>query len=105
MRKNAELLLLGTDKGLESSISTAVKGIGTVRQTIPEFGRHGERTNGVPNQIVLVAVDADPEAGFRAVSALSSKHPGRPVIVLSQSPDSNQVLRAMRAGARDYAII
>jgi pilus assembly protein CpaE len=105
MHKTAEILLLGIETELEFKIQDATKRIGTLKQSIREYERCNELVNGVPNQIVLVGIDSDPERGFRAVSAMVSKHPQRPIIVVSESKDSNQVLKAMRAGARDYAIL
>jgi pilus assembly protein CpaE len=105
MSSKSEVLLLGVGPELEAAISTALAGIARVSQSIFEYERCADLTNGVPDQIVLVDVDTDVEAGYRAVSALSCAHPIRPVVVLSRSNEGDQVLRAMRSGARDYALI
>jgi pilus assembly protein CpaE len=105
MSKKPELLLVGVRAELEALLGAAFKGVARIAQSIPDYQRLQELDHGGANQIVLVDIDADPEQGFRAVSALSAKQPQRPIVVISESKDSNQVLQAMRAGARDYAVL
>jgi pilus assembly protein CpaE len=104
----ADLLLLGVPLDLEQALAGALEGVGEVTGSVVELGRFDDLLHSTAppeSQIVLVDVDADPEAGFEAVRQLSSPPRSRPVVVLSQSKDSDQVLRAMRAGAREYAIV
>jgi len=104
----ADLLLLGVPLDLEQALAGALDGVGEVTGSVVELDRFDDllRTTGAAErQIVLVDVDADPEAGFEAVRQISSPPRSRAVVVLSQARDSDQVLRAMRAGAREYAII
>jgi len=104
----ADLLLLGVPLDLEQALAGALEGVGEVTGSVVDLGRYDDllrATGSVEKQIVLVDVDNDPEAGFEAVRQISSPPRSRPVVVLSQAKDSDQVLRAMRAGAREYAII
>jgi len=104
----ADLLLLGIPQDLEGVLASALEGVGDVVGSVADLDRYDELLKTSPaseNQIVIVDVDNDVEAGFEAVRQLSSPPRNRPVVVLSQSKDSDQVLRAMRAGAREYAVI
>lgn len=83
----------------------AAKRVGDVAQSVPDLERHGEFVDGVANQIVLIQIDNDVEAGYKAVKAVSARDPLRPIIVVSAIPDSDRVLRAMRCGARDFAVL
>lgn len=59
-----------------------------VAQTHPDIG--------------VVAIDRDPEKGLELVSRLSESTPECSVLVLSSSNDANLILRAMRAGAKEF---
>jgi pilus assembly protein CpaE len=104
----ADLLLLGVPLDLERALAGALDGIGEITGSVVELDRYDDllRTTGpAEKQILIVDVDSDPEVGFEAVRQISSPPRSRAVVVLSQSKDSDQVLRAMRAGAREYAVI
>ena len=107
-KEAADLLLLGVPLDLEQALAGALDGVGEVTGSVVELDRFDDllRTTGAPEkQIVIVDVDADPELGFESVRQISSPPRSRAVVVLSQNKDSDQVLRAMRAGAREYAVI
>ncbi len=59
-----------------------------VAQTHPEIG--------------LVAIDGDPDKALDLVSRLSETSPDCSVLVTSSSSDGNLILRAMRAGAKEF---
>lgn len=104
-KQSAELLLLGVLPSLEHDLGKALADVGVIAASVAELDRHAELTNGSPAQIVLVCIDSNRELGLRAVKNLVAAHPNRPVIVLSESKDSDLVLQSMRAGARDFALI
>jgi pilus assembly protein CpaE len=52
--------------------------------------------------IGLVAIDADPDKGLELVARLSESSPNCAVLVVSSSHDGHLILRAMRAGAKEF---
>jgi len=59
-----------------------------VSQTKPDIG--------------LVVIDSDPEKALQLVSRLGSESPACSVLVVSSSNDGNLILRAMRAGVKEF---
>ena len=59
-----------------------------VQQTSPEIG--------------LINIDSDPEKGVELLEQVRSEHSNTIMMVLSNSPDGQVILSAMRAGAREF---
>ncbi|OHB72073.1 MAG: pilus assembly protein CpaE [Planctomycetes bacterium RBG_13_63_9] len=82
-------MLLGMDMiWLEAECSRYEFFADVVAQTNPDIG--------------LVAIDGDPEKGLHLVSQLGETSPNCAVLVVSSSNDGNLILRAMRAGAKEF---
>jgi len=54
------------------------------------------------HDIGLVALDADPDKALKLVASLGEASPDCAVLVVSSSTDGNLILRAMRAGAKEF---
>jgi len=82
-------LLLGMDRiWLEAECSRYEFFADVIQQTKPEIG--------------MVALDSDPEKGLTLVDRLRSESPETSILVVSSSSDGNLILRAMRAGAKEF---
>ena len=53
-------------------------------------------------EIALVALDQDPEKALRLVSRLNEESPECSILVVSSSTDGGLILKAMRAGAKEF---
>lgn len=88
-RESLKSMLLGMDMvWLEAECSRYEFFADVVAQTNPEIG--------------LVAVDRDPEKALDLVAQLASTSPECSVLVVSSSNDGQLILRAMRAGAKEF---
>lgn len=82
-------MLLGLDQiWLEAECSRYEFFADVVSQTHPDIG--------------LVALDQDPEKAIALVSKLNETSPDCNVLVVSSSTDGNLILRAIRAGAKEF---
>ena len=88
-RESLKSMLLGMDMiWLEAECSRYEFFSDVVAQTDPEIG--------------LVAIDANVEKGLELVAELSETSANCAVLVVSASNDGNLILRAMRAGAKEF---
>ena len=88
-RESLQRMLLGMDMiWLEAECSRYEFFSDVVAQTNPDIG--------------LVAIDEDPEKGLNLVEKLSTQAPQCAVLVISSSKDSNLILQALRAGAKEF---
>ena len=82
-------ILLGMDSvWLEAECSRYEFFSDVVTQTHPDIG--------------LVAIDSNPDKALDLVSSLNEASPECSVLVVSSSTDGNLILRAMRAGAKEF---
>jgi pilus assembly protein CpaE len=88
-RDTLKNMLLGMDRvWLEAECSRYEFFADVVAQTQPELG--------------IVSIDADLEKGLQLVAQLRETAPKCNILVVSSSTDGNVILRAMRAGAREF---
>jgi len=88
-RESLKRLLLGMDMiWLEAECSRYEFFADVVAQTSPDIG--------------LVAIDEDPDKALQLVESLGDSSPNCAVLVVSSSSDGNLILRAMRAGAKEF---
>ena len=88
-RESVKSMLLGMDMiWLEAECSRYEFFADVVDQTNPDIG--------------LVALDTDPDRALELVSRLSETSPKCAVLVTSSSHDGQLILRAMRAGAKEF---
>jgi len=88
-RESLKSMLLGMDMiWLEAECSRYEFFGDVVAQTNPDIG--------------LVALDADPDRALDLVARLGEASPNCAVLVTSSSNDGNLILRAMRAGAKEF---
>jgi pilus assembly protein CpaE len=88
-RDSLKSTLLGLDKvWLEAECSRYEFFADVVAQTHPDIG--------------IVSIDADPEKSLRLVEQVVANSPECCILVISGSNDGNLILRAMRAGAKEY---
>ena len=88
-RESVKTTLLGLDMvWLEAECSRYEFFTDVVAQTHPDIG--------------LVALDHDPDKALQLVSKLNQSAPDCAVLVVSASSDGNLILRAMRAGAKEF---
>jgi pilus assembly protein CpaE len=82
-------LLLGMDRiWLEAECSRYEFFADVIQQTKPEIG--------------MVSLDSDPEKGLALVDRLRAEAPETSILVISSVSDGNLILRAMRAGAKEF---
>src|SRR5271165_579173 len=88
-RESVKSMLLGMDMiWLEAECSRYEFFADVVAQTNPDIG--------------LVALDTDPDRALELVTRLSENSPNCAVLVTSTSHDGQLILRAMRAGAKEF---
>jgi pilus assembly protein CpaE len=88
-RESLKNMLLGMDMiWLEAECSRFEFFADVVAQTNPDIG--------------LVALDDDPEKALQLVTRLSETSPDCAVLVVSSSNDGNLILKALRAGAKEF---
>src|SRR5262245_60994265 len=88
-RESVKTTLLGLDMvWLEAECSRYEFFTDVVAQTHPDIG--------------LVALDHDADKALQLVSKLNQSAPDCAVLVVSGSNDGNLILRAMRAGAKEF---
>jgi len=88
-RDSLKTILLGLDMvWLEAECSRYEFFSDVVAQTHPDIG--------------VVALDSDPDKALRLVEQLGQSSPQCCVLVVSGSTDGNLILRAMRAGAKEF---
>jgi pilus assembly protein CpaE len=88
-RESLKTKLLGLDTvWLEAECSRYEFFADVVAQTHPDIG--------------VVALDTDPDKGIRLVAQLHETSPDCAILVVSSSTEGNLILRAMRAGAKEF---
>jgi AraC family transcriptional regulator len=61
-----------------------------------------ENVNLLKSDIVIIDCDSDIGLGFDILKAVKATHPGTPVIFITSQSSENSVIKAYRAGAREY---
>jgi pilus assembly protein CpaE len=98
--------IIGPDESLRGHIVEAVEALG--QQVAREFAEYPEQTTlgGAAGtgefDVVLIDLDSDQEVAFLLVSQISSHDSTLTVMVYSAGARPEQVVRCMRAGAREY---
>src|SRR5262245_3395068 len=88
-RESLKTILLGLDMvWLEAECSRYEFFSDVVAQTHPDIG--------------VVALDADPDKALKLVEQLAASSPQCSILVVSGSTDGSLILRAMRAGAKEF---
>jgi pilus assembly protein CpaE len=88
-RDTLKKFLVGTDKvWLEADCSRYEFFTEIVQQTTPE--------------VVIVDIDSDEQKALALVESLSRSFPNCGIVVISKRTDGQMILRAMRAGAREF---
>src|SRR5690606_40622722 len=88
-REQLKSMLLGMDMvWLEAECSRYEFFADVVGQTQPEVG--------------VVSLDANPEKGLALIENVRQIAPNCAILVISSSTDGQLILRAMRAGAKEY---
>jgi len=88
-RESLKSMLLGMEMiWLEAECSRYEFFADVVAQTNPDIG--------------LVAIDSDPPKALELVARLAATTPDCSVLVVSSSNDGNQILQALRAGAKEF---
>lgn len=88
-REKLKGLLLGMDMvWLEAECSRYEFFADVLEQTNPDIG--------------IVSIDDDSDSALRLVEKLTEATPNCSILVLSDAPDSSVILRAMRAGAKEF---
>ena len=88
-RESLKSMLLGLDMvWLEAECSRYEFFADVIAQTHPDIG--------------VVALDADPDKALKLVEQLASTSPQCSILVVSGSTDGTLILRAMRAGAKEF---
>ena len=90
-RESLKNMLLGMDMiWLEAECSRYEFFADVVAQTNPDIG--------------MVAIDTDPDKALELVARLAENSPNCAILVTSSSHDGQLILRAMRAGAREFVV-
>ena len=88
-REKLKSMLLGMDiVWLEAECSRYEFFADVVGQTSPDIG--------------VICVDSDPEKALRLIGDLRERSPECGIIVVSSSSDGQLILKAMRAGAKEF---
>ena len=88
-REELKSMLLGMDiVWLEAECSRYEFFADVVGQTAPDIG--------------IVAIDTNPDQALKLIETLQTQSPACSVLVLSSSSDGQLILRAMRAGAKEF---
>jgi pilus assembly protein CpaE len=97
------LLMVGADRETERALRAALEDLVTVTAALtqPEAAVDAYRA-GAP-QVVLVALRAAADPAFRQIEALTAL--GARVVVAAAHKDPDLILAAMRAGAREFAVL
>lgn len=76
-------------------------------EVVGEAGSAGEALHMVERfqpQVVLMDIRLPGESGIEAAQAITTRHPGARVVMLTSFADDELVLRAIRAGAAGYVL-
>lgn len=97
-----KVLVIAGDRKTQSAVTSALKDIAVIliSGAAPE-ALVAEYTENAPS-VVIVAVSSEPAITFKSIADLVGA--GALVIVISQSKDPDQILGAMRAGAREFLL-
>ncbi len=88
-RESLKAMLLGMDTvWLEADCSRYEFFPDVIEQTGPDVG--------------VVALDADPDRAIELIQRLSSEAPETAILAASENTDGHQILRTIRAGAREF---
>jgi pilus assembly protein CpaE len=103
MSDKPNVLLLGASPQRELTIRIALKGVADVRTD-----RLAAATQGLGNKlgyrIALIDLAGSPEVALQVMEDLAAVNPHIPVVALAEHKDPDLILRAMRAGAREFAL-
>ncbi|MEM7315192.1 MAG: hypothetical protein AAF497_18780 [Planctomycetota bacterium] len=88
-RESLKAMLLGMDTvWLEADCSRYEFFPDVIEQTAPDVG--------------VIALDADPDKAIELIQRLSGESPDTALLAASENTDGHQILRTIRAGAREF---
>jgi pilus assembly protein CpaE len=99
MTEQATIILIGASPERETAVRAALKNVTVVRG---DRALTAELGGGV--RIALVDLVDDATIGLRAIEELQRTAPAVPVIALAGTKEPEQILQAMRAGAREFVV-
>jgi pilus assembly protein CpaE len=97
------LLMVGADRESETALRAALGDLVTVTGALAQPEAAPEAYRAAPPQVVLVALRSAAEPAFRQIENLTAL--GARVVVAGAHKDPDLILAAMRAGAREFAVI
>lgn len=96
------VLIVGADPGIEANLRSALQGMSQIVASAVRPEQVADEYRRVNPGVVLVAVSAQTPENFGYIYNVTAA--GGVVIVVSQSKESDLILRAMRSGAREFVV-
>ncbi len=96
------VLIVGADRGSEQALRQALEGVATA-SAAGTGDRALDAFRAGTHQVVLVALSQGADLAFRQIEALAGL--GARVVAVGAAKDPDLILGAMRAGAREFAVL
>ena len=104
MKDAIRLLLIDPVEESRQSLQRVLGGIGAllVVETCGAYQGAAKRTADVAPELVVVAIDQDPEQAVSLIQTIAQNCPKVVVLPASRTLESSIILRVIRAGAREF---
>jgi pilus assembly protein CpaE len=104
MKNILRLAIVDPNDSTRNSIKTTLLGMDTIwlEAECSRYEFFADVLNQTKPDIGIVALDHSPDKALALVQRITREQPGCSVLVVSSSADSNLILKAMRAGAKEF---
>jgi pilus assembly protein CpaE len=104
MKNAIRVVLVDPQTDSRTALQQLLGGIASVwlAETCTVYQGAAKRVAEIGPSLVIVAIDHDPDQAIGLVQAVVQSHPGIVVLPASRVPDGAVILRAVRAGAREF---
>jgi pilus assembly protein CpaE len=104
MKDAIRVILVDPAEDSRQTLQRLLTGLGSIwlTEACPSYRSAGKAVAEQRPDLVIVALDSDPEAAIGLVSELARSQAGTAILPASQTRDGDLILRVMRAGAREF---
>jgi pilus assembly protein CpaE len=104
MKDLIRVVLVDPDEESRNALQRLLRGIGSLwlAEVVTSMQDACTRAGEIVGHVTIVVLDHDPAQAIELIQKLAQSNPGTVVLPASRSGDSGLILRAIRAGAREF---
>ena len=104
MKDLIRIVLVDPSEESRSALQRLLRGIGSIwlSEVVNSYQDAAARAGEIAADVTIVVLDQDPNQALELIQKITHTNPGTVLLPASRSADSGLILRAIRAGAREF---